>query len=259
MDYKRIHDLIIEKGKNRIKEENEYYERHHILPKCLGGRWNKENIVYLTAKEHFIVHYLLINIYPESKSLKYALWCMCNGQNKYRDYKISSRIYERTKIQFSELHKLIEPPFKGKKHTEISKEKIRLSKIGKKFSEETKRKIGETKKGNTYRLGISQSPETRDKISKSSLGKKKSKTHRENISKAQSGVNNNMFGKTGKLNKLSKPCFQIDKNGLLIKEWDNALIASKELGLSYTGINNCLNKNKTQTKATSCGFIWKYK
>jgi hypothetical protein len=56
--YKKIYEFIIERAKNRSL--NCYVEKHHIIPKCLGGLNNKDNIIKLTAKEHFICHRLLV-------------------------------------------------------------------------------------------------------------------------------------------------------------------------------------------------------
>lgn len=39
-----------------------YTERHHILPKSLGGSNNKSNLVALTAREHYLCHLLLVKI-----------------------------------------------------------------------------------------------------------------------------------------------------------------------------------------------------
>lgn len=47
-------------------------ERHHVIPKCLGGSNSKDNLVELTAREHFICHWLLHRINPESHSLAFA-------------------------------------------------------------------------------------------------------------------------------------------------------------------------------------------
>ena len=63
MNYNVIYFNIIERAKTRglIKKSLGYYtERHHIIPRCIGGNNNKENLVLLTAKEHFICHYLQI-------------------------------------------------------------------------------------------------------------------------------------------------------------------------------------------------------
>lgn len=42
---------------------------------------------------------------------------------------------------------------------------------------------------------------------------------------------------------------QYSLDNIFIKEWDNARIASEELGISYTGIRNCVTgKTKTSGK-----------
>jgi hypothetical protein len=127
MDYKKIYDQIIEnaKSEDRIKSPNYYYESHHIIPKCLGGEgktteWKKHpNMVLLTAKEHFIVHSLLCEIYPDEKKLKFALWGMINQDRNGKRYKINSRQYQRIKkehaILISENLKGRIPANKGKK------------------------------------------------------------------------------------------------------------------------------------------------
>ena len=62
MEYTRIYNQLIERAQNRTLEG--YVEKHHIIPKCLGGSNNKENLVELTAREHFLCHKLLTKIYP---------------------------------------------------------------------------------------------------------------------------------------------------------------------------------------------------
>ena len=39
-----------------------YVEKHHIIPKSLGGNNRKENLVNLSAREHFICHRLLVKM-----------------------------------------------------------------------------------------------------------------------------------------------------------------------------------------------------
>jgi len=72
MNYSRIYESIIEKAKTRKLEG--YVEKHHIIPKCIGGPDKIENIVELTAREHFLCHLLLCEIYPEHKKLVNAVW-----------------------------------------------------------------------------------------------------------------------------------------------------------------------------------------
>lgn len=69
MNYQRIYDEIIENRKQNIPEC--YSERHHIIPKSLGGTNDKDNIVRLTAREHFICHLLLTKLYKEGT----PKWC----------------------------------------------------------------------------------------------------------------------------------------------------------------------------------------
>lgn len=103
MDYKRHYKKLIEKSLNRKIEENTYYEKHHMIPRCWGGSDKKENIVHLTAREHYIAHWLLHRIRPHSQSAGFAFWRMTFPGSKFveRDYKISSRAYSEAKEALS--------------------------------------------------------------------------------------------------------------------------------------------------------------
>jgi hypothetical protein len=69
MDYQKHYDAIVERGKLRKKSKLIYLEKHHILPKCMGGTNLKENLTYLTPEEHYVAHQLLAKIHPENISL----------------------------------------------------------------------------------------------------------------------------------------------------------------------------------------------
>jgi hypothetical protein len=60
MNYSKIYDEIVKNRK--INEPIGYYEKHHIIPKSLGGDDSSENIVKLTPREHFICHHLLLKM-----------------------------------------------------------------------------------------------------------------------------------------------------------------------------------------------------
>lgn len=68
-----INNILIERGRFNVQG---YKERHHIVPKCLGGSSNQDNLIDLTAKEHFLAHYLLAKENPNIPKLKQALMCM---------------------------------------------------------------------------------------------------------------------------------------------------------------------------------------
>jgi len=91
MNYKRIYDQIIERAKNRKYDDLEYYENHHIIPKCMGGNDDPNNLVELTAREHFICHWLLFKYHKNSK-LAHAWFMMFMTSGNQQRY--SSRYYE---------------------------------------------------------------------------------------------------------------------------------------------------------------------
>lgn len=84
MNYLKHYNALIEKAKNRIIEE--YTEKHHIIPKCLGGSDDEINLVDLTPEEHYLAHQLLVKIYPEHKQLAYAANMMCSNRPNNKLY-----------------------------------------------------------------------------------------------------------------------------------------------------------------------------
>lgn len=105
--YKIWHDNIIANAQSRVLKG--YKEKHHILPRSVGGTDDKSNLVELTAKEHFIVHMLLckFTIGLARRSMLYAFKAMSYYKKDGRDYKINSRIAEklRSELKFSNEHK----------------------------------------------------------------------------------------------------------------------------------------------------------
>jgi hypothetical protein len=101
MDYTKIYNQIVKRAQTRKLDG--YIEKHHIVPKCIGGLDVKENIVELTAREHFFCHRLLCEMYPKEPKLWYALWLMAIGKRKWIEstpYNISSKEYERIRVDF---------------------------------------------------------------------------------------------------------------------------------------------------------------
>jgi hypothetical protein len=68
--YTKWYFQIIEKAKsqNRIKSKDVYYESHHIIPRCMNGSNKSHNLVLLTAREHFICHYLLCKMADKNQN-----------------------------------------------------------------------------------------------------------------------------------------------------------------------------------------------
>lgn len=55
--YCKIYYHIVTRAKDRIAKG--YIEKHHIIPKSTGSNDGNENIVRLTASEHFVCRWLL--------------------------------------------------------------------------------------------------------------------------------------------------------------------------------------------------------
>lgn len=114
--YTRWYFAIIANAKAR--QLTEYYEIHHVIPRCLGGDDSPSNLVQLTGREHFICHLLLTKMHASHK-LQYALICMTlkNPHQKLR-YVPNSRSYEKIKSMNAELARL---KFTGKQKHNVGK------------------------------------------------------------------------------------------------------------------------------------------
>jgi hypothetical protein len=153
---------IVNQAKSRILP-HEYTEKHHIIPKSLGGNNTKENLVILTAREHFICHLLLTKFTDghDRRKMKFALNRMLSGKDRHIP---NSRIYKR-----------------------IREESIKLLSelnLGKKRSSETCKKISESRKG---KGPASQSAEHIEKRRQSLIGKTRSVETKITMSKNRSG------------------------------------------------------------------------
>lgn len=185
--YLLIYNKLIERAKSREKL-NCYTEKHHIIPRSLGGSNNLENLVELTGREHFICHRLLVKITERKSQSKmiFALNCMMNRYNETMNrYVPNGAVYEHLRTLLSKAHKNI-----GRTPEHI--EAIKRTHTGKYVSVETRQRMSESIKaagpaGGAVK-GSKRSKETRQKISQSRKGVKLSKEHRENLSKARKNV-----------------------------------------------------------------------
>lgn len=121
MNYKKIYESLITKAKYENILDNVYYEKHHIIPKCMGGKDNDENMVALTPRQHYIAHALLFKIY---KNTKYA-YMLASALNYMTTHNTKSRVsvsrsYEMARIVFSKNHPCKNEDVKNKISEKIS-------------------------------------------------------------------------------------------------------------------------------------------
>lgn len=170
MNYKKIYDSLIDRAKER--KINYYTEKHHILPRCLGGLDTKENLVELTAEEHFLAHQLLIKIYPNEPKLVLAARYMTTG-NKNNGGRINNKMYGWLKRKFSEAMRALNL---GKRQSEDTKNKKSIKmkgRVGKKLSQDTidKRTATRKEKGSGKGKRRPRTTEEKIKLSKANMGK----------------------------------------------------------------------------------------
>lgn len=130
--YTKIYFQIIEKSRSKIYL---LYEKHHIIPKSLGGINDASNIIKLSPKEHYICHLLLCKMctstYHHNKML-FAFNAMTNGLgHQVREgRKRTGKIYENLK---ADLRLVRSERMKGSKNPSKRpevKEKLRALVLG---------------------------------------------------------------------------------------------------------------------------------
>ena len=172
--YTKWYFNIIHNAQNRILSESTYIEKHHIIPKSLGGSNLKGNIVRLLAREHLICHLLLVRMCLGShkKSMIHAANMLCRAHNKNQE-RMPSKSYEIIRKMLSESMMGPNNPMWGKPapnrgikrskefcermsiinrgkigipHTEEAKNKMRNFWLGKPKSLEARKKMSDAKK-----------------------------------------------------------------------------------------------------------------
>lgn len=170
--YSRWYNNIIEQAKARTLDG--YTEKHHIIPRSLGGSDTANNLVNLTAREHFICHWLLTKVHSgEARGKMINALYLMQGKNKYQDRYVNSKVYETLRREYSEY---ISNLNKGRVQPLNEKERQVAAITGRKrlpFSNEWKSKMSASKVGEkNNRFGVKLSEETRLKIGDKIRGRK---------------------------------------------------------------------------------------
>jgi hypothetical protein len=147
MDYNKIYLSIIRHAKSQTRSKClGYYESHHIIPKSLGGSNKKENLVLLTAREHFLCHYLLVKMHKNNKLYYNKMlhaFVLLKGSNRYQSRYVNSRLYESLKKEYAVIRSEVRT---DKPMSAEQKQKISQTMKGHILSSETKMKISEKAK-----------------------------------------------------------------------------------------------------------------
>ena len=160
-----------------------YAEVHHIVPRSLGGSDDADNLIRLTARQHYVAHWMLSRALGGSAARAFFMM-----SNFGRYGKVNSTTYGIARQEYAELASVqmkgrIMPPVSnetrekqrqaklGKKLTPEHIEKVRQTRIGVKLSDQWKVNISEAKRGrDNGRLGCAMSEQTKQRIGDAQRG-----------------------------------------------------------------------------------------
>ena len=241
MNYSQIYNSLILRAVAESRNKSTgYFEKHHILPKSLGGTNASKNLVLLTAKEHYIAHILLVEMYPkgtfEWQKMVYAA-SMFLAKSKYHSRtQTSSRFYEQIKKALSELKT-------GIPRTKETIDKIKATKAAnpRKLTELEKRVASDRMKGaNNPMYGKTHTPEVKKYLS----------TLKKDLKAPQVSISNK--NRLGKQLSYTKQINQFTTDGQYVATYISIAEAKR-----CTGINSIAGSLRGRW-ATAGGYIWKY-
>jgi hypothetical protein len=177
MNYQRIYEAFIADRREReaaVIESGVYVERHHITPRSLGGGDEAENIVALTAGDHFFAHLCLAKVHGGNQWA--AVWALSSVNQ------LNSR--KRDKLWVLRRRKWVSTSLKKK--SEINKlpeirAKISATLTGRPRPPEVREKIRAAQKGRAAPWAAGKNSamkhsEVREKISQAQRGKPRPRT-----------------------------------------------------------------------------------
>ena len=253
-----INNILETRGRFACGEE--YHERHHIMPRCMGGEDEEENLIDLFAREHFEVHKLLAQENPDNNKLVYAWWMLAHIDGR----EITAEEYEEAKIAFNKIHRRVmtgrivsnetrQKQSAARKHENNARATpiIRLSDgviyeyIGRAAKENNMHRTTMTRRCQTHN-GFMYYDEYQ--ILKEN-----------NMSLLLDYINNSNYdnsnGVKGSKHPNARGVIQLTTNDVFVQQWECISQASVQLRIDYTGIVKCVNGDQK----SAGGFKWKYK
>lgn len=187
--YRKIYNSLINNAvlQNRERTKDTVYEKHHIVPRALGGDNSLDNLVLLTPKEHYICHHLLTKFTagPARHKMMLAYKMMLrSSKSNVRDFVITARMYERAKQYQSEVSR-------HRVHSSAAREKISQSLQEWHSDPSNKEKFTEARRNQTITQEHRDNWATKSKQFWDSL----TPDEREAFSATRAGSRNGMYGK----------------------------------------------------------------
>jgi hypothetical protein len=221
MDYRKHYDKLIDTRKE-LRMGVGIYESHHIIPRSLGGNNEKNNLILLTPREHYVAHLLLSRMFDglNKKKMVFALWMMSN-RLKYDISIVSSRQYQSVK------------------------EAVSIARKGFRYTDDSKQKMSRSAKARKGNRTLSET--TKQKISIAMMGDN-------NPSRKYGPWNKGKTGIKGTFNRKSIIQFDIN-TGEIVRVWESMSYAANELNIKISQISTVCNGKRNKSAG---GFGWRF-
>jgi 5-methylcytosine-specific restriction endonuclease McrA len=216
---------IVSVAKNRNITDDVYTEIHHIVPKSLDGDNSKENLVILTAEEHYICHRLLTKFTSGTARSKmvHAVWSMMRAAGDQPRYAPKASVYAKIKAEMAQ--------------------ETRVRQLGVPRSAQTRANIAKSKIGNLNPMyGKCHTDETKFKISQSMVGKEKSPEYIKAMSEQRMGDGNPMYGK--KHSEIARIKISAASTGRSVSEETKNILRNKALSRPKLVCQHCSKQSK---------------
>lgn len=257
-EYYRKYIELIDYAKSEEYELQEYYEKHHIVPRSFYEKKHMsidnsdDNLVALNLQDHFLAHWYITKccVKKMQRSMEYAVVLMSNMVNcktNREDTAIAKAVAfalskvdkmkipmsEETRKKISEAMSNNHADFRGENNPMFGMTGEKHPFYGKHHSEETKKKLSESHTGKHF------SEEHRNKLSESHTGNHHSEDTKKRMAETK-GING---------------ILQYSIDGEFIAEYPSTREASRQIGCDNSSISKCCKG----TRKSAGGFIWKYK
>lgn len=129
MDYKRLYKIFIADRRKReadLLASGEYCERHHIVPRSLGGRNENANVIRLTYRDHIFAHALLLKGAANDEERWYLAASMSAVLNLREGRQRASQDIARVEAKYGWARKLHGRSIVGKAHPNYNDEVVQL-------------------------------------------------------------------------------------------------------------------------------------
>lgn len=217
-----IQNILSNRGRNGCGQE--YHEEHHILPKCMGGSNDKDNLIDLFAEEHFIAHKLLAFENQDNEALQRAFGTMAHVRRFGRRYTVSAEDYAYVRSQNA---KILKHRWENTEYKESMSDMM-------------------TK--------LWQDKDFKEKVTSSWKNDERRKAQSELMKK----LNKDPDIIDKKINALHKRCDkavqQLNDNGDVIAEFVSTTEAHRQTGIQQSCISRCCN----HLQKTAGGYRWQF-